>query len=139
MRVGLSFVDTNVLIYSISEHPTEKGKRDRAQQILAECELVLSVQVLQEFYSQATRSSRPGCLSHQLALGFIRDWRRYPTVPLSVAVFDRALELCARYKLSYRDSAIVAAAAMAGCHEVLTEDMQHGATIAGVTIRNPFL
>lgn len=134
----LSFLDTNVLIYSISEHPAERNKRQRARQILALRELALSVQVLQEFYTQATRPSRPGCLSHQLALSFIRSWQRYRTVPVSLAVFNRALDLGTCYQLSYWDSAIIAAAAISGCAEVLTEDMQHGAIIAGVRIHNPF-
>ncbi|MGH9412807.1 MAG: hypothetical protein ACRD0Y_03615 [Terriglobales bacterium] len=60
-------------------------------------------------------------------------------VALTVNVLDRALELCATHRLSYWDSAIIAAAAMAGCEELLTGDMQSGAVIAGVRIRNPFL
>jgi predicted nucleic acid-binding protein len=48
------FVDTNILLYSISRDPTEQDKAKRANGILAERDLALSVQVFQEFYVQAT-------------------------------------------------------------------------------------
>lgn len=134
-----AFVDTNILLYSIGDDPTDRGKCVRARAILASSELILSVQVFQEFYVQATRPSSPGRISHELALAFISRWRRFQVQPITQALFDRALDLCARYKLSYWDSAIIAAAAAAGCAEVLTEDMQHGAVLAGVRIHNPFL
>jgi predicted nucleic acid-binding protein len=40
--------------------------------------------------------------------------------------------------LSFYDALIVQAAATSGCQRLLTEDMRHGATIAGVRIENPF-
>ncbi len=135
----LAFVDTNILLYSIGDKPADSRKRERARQLLTSSELALSVQVFQEFYVQATRPSSAGRISHELAIAFIGRWRRFQVQSITPELFDRALELCARYKLSYWDSAIMAAATIAGCDEVLTEDMQHGATIAGVTIRNPFL
>ena len=52
------FIDTNVLLYSISRDPAEAAKRDRAVALLAADDLGLSAQVLQEFYVQATRASR---------------------------------------------------------------------------------
>lgn len=135
----LSFLDTNVLIYSVSTNPAERDKQSRAREILDSPDLALSVQVLQEFYYQATRPSRRHRLSHEAALIPIRTWRRYSIVDVTQDLFDHALQLCGRFKLSYWDSAIIAAAAIAGCAEVLTEDMQHGATFAGVRIHNPFL
>ena len=53
------FIDTNVLLYAISHDPAEQDKASRASGILAERDLALSVQVLQEFYVQATRASQP--------------------------------------------------------------------------------
>lgn len=137
--MAASFLDTNVLIYSISTNPDERGKQARAREILAASDLVLSVQVLQEFYFQVTRPSRPHRLSHKEAMIPLRTWRRYPIVDVTHNVFKNALELCGQYHLSYWDSAIIAAASLVGCGEVLTEDMQDGAVIAGVRLRNPFL
>jgi predicted nucleic acid-binding protein len=51
----VQFVDTNILLYAISRDPAEQDKAKRANDILAGRELALSVQVLQEFYVQATR------------------------------------------------------------------------------------
>ncbi len=101
--------------------------------------MVLSVQVLQEFYVQATRASRRERLTHAAAVALVRAWRRYPAVDITPKVFELALDLCGTHTLSYWDSAIIAAAALSGCDEILTEDMQHGAIIAGVRLRNPFL
>ena len=54
----VQFVDTNILLYTISRDPAEQDKAKRANEILSARDLALSVQVLQEFYVQATRASR---------------------------------------------------------------------------------
>lgn len=133
------FVDTNVLLYSVSRRPGEEAKRETAQAVLAGEDCALSVQVLQEFYAQATRASRPGVISHELALGFITVWRRFPVQEISLAVLDLALRIRAGHRLNYWDCAIVAAARMLGCRELLSEDLTHGQRIEGVQILNPFL
>lgn len=53
-----SFIDTNIVLYSLSAHPTERDKRNIAQAIFERTDLVLSAQVLSEFYVQATRPTR---------------------------------------------------------------------------------
>lgn len=55
----MRFVDTNVLLYAVSTLPDEAAKATKAQALLMDRDLALSVQVLQEFYVQATRKSRP--------------------------------------------------------------------------------
>ena len=61
----MRFIDTNVLLYAISRNPEERAKAARANELLADPDLALSVQVLQEFYVQATRASRTDRLSHE--------------------------------------------------------------------------
>ena len=61
------FLDTNVLLYSISRNPAESDKRDRAIALLDEDSSSLSIQVLQEFYVQATRASHADSIDHELA------------------------------------------------------------------------
>ena len=56
----MRFVDTNVLLYGVSPLPEDAGKRRRALELLREPDLAVSVQVFQEFYHQATRSTL-GC------------------------------------------------------------------------------
>ncbi len=134
----MRFVDTNVLLYSVSTKPDEAAKAVQAQAALASYDLALSEQVLQEFYVQATRKSRPDPLTHDEALAFIHSWRRFPTHDITLAILDDALEIKARYKLSYWDSAIVAAARAGGCSEILSEDMSDRQDYGGVRVVNPF-
>ena len=134
----MRFVDTNVLLYSISTQPAEAVKAAQAQALLACRDIALSVQVLQEFYVQSTRPSRPDPLTHDEALAFIRTRRRFPTQDITVAVLDEALSIKSRFQLSYWDAAILAAAKAVNCAEVLSEDMNDGQDYGGVKVANPF-
>jgi predicted nucleic acid-binding protein len=135
---GPLFIDTNVLLYSISRDPAEARKRDIAVAIVDTDNLALSVQVLQEFYVQATRATRPDAVPHEIAVGLIRTWLRFKVQEVTLAVMLGALELKAIRGLSYWDAAIVAAARALGCRELLSEDMGHGREIEGLIITNPF-
>ncbi len=66
----------SVLLYAISRDPAEQDKAKRANDILAERDLALSVQVLQEFYVQATRASRPDAIGHRQAVLLIESSMR---------------------------------------------------------------
>jgi len=132
------FIDTNILLYSISRDPQEQAKRDRAVALLDRDDGALSVQVLQEFYVQATRSTRPDPLPHEIAVGLIATWTRFAVQDITLPILMGALEIKAAHGLSYWDSAIVAAARALGCRELLSEDMSHGQQIEGVLIVNPF-
>ena len=101
-------------------------------------DLALSVQVLQEFYVQATRPTRRDALPHDIAAGLIRTWLRFKLQETSVSIMTGALEIKAEYGLSYWDAAIVAAARALGCRELYSEDMTHGREIDRITIINPF-
>jgi predicted nucleic acid-binding protein len=134
----MRFLDTNILLYSISRDPAEARKRERAIELIEEGNNALSVQVLQEFYVQATRPTRTDALPHDLAVGLMRTWLRFPVQEITLAVLSGALSIKAAFGLSYWDAAIVAAAEAAGCREILTEEMAHGQAIHALTIRNPF-
>ncbi len=133
------FVDTNILLYAISTDPKESLKNSIAIQILKRPDCVLSVQVLQEFYVQATRSSRVDALDHDLAVGFIKAWQRFKIIDNTTQIMTAALEIKAKFKLSYWDSVIIAAAAEANCRTLFTEDLNHGQVVLGVQSTNPFL
>ena len=132
------FLDTNILLYAISPHPGEADKRARADALLNLDDGALSVQVLQEFYVQATRVSRAGHLPHDLAAGLVRTWTRFRVLETTLPILEAALEIKARYGFSYWDSAIIAAARALGCDRLYSEDMNHGQEVEGVTIVNPF-
>jgi predicted nucleic acid-binding protein len=123
---GPRFIDTNILLYSISRDPAEASKRDIAVALLDTENIALSVQVLQEFYVQATRATRPDALAHEIAVGLVRTWLRFKVQETTLPVMINALEIKVRYGLSYWDAAIVAAARALGCRELLSEDMSHG-------------
>jgi predicted nucleic acid-binding protein len=132
------FLDTNILLYAISPHPEEAAKRGQADALLDRVDGALSVQVLQEFYVQATRPARPGRLPHDLAAGLVRAWTRFRVQEMTLPVFEAALEIKAAHGFSYWDSAIIAAARALGCSRLYSEDMSHGREVEGVTIVNPF-
>jgi predicted nucleic acid-binding protein len=134
----LHFLDTNILRYSISTDPSESAKRDRAIDLLDRDDGALSVQVLQEFYVQATRSTRPDPLLHEIAVGLIATWTRFRVQEITISILNGALEIKAAQGFSYWDSAIIAAARALGCRELYTEDIAHGREVEGVTIINPF-
>jgi len=135
---NLRFLDTNILLYSISRDPAETRKHDCAVALVDADNNALSVQVLQEFYVQATRPNRPDPLPHDIAAGLIRTWLRFKVQEITVPIMTGALEIRSAHRLSYWDAAIVAAARALGCQELYSEDMSHGREIEGVTIINPF-
>jgi predicted nucleic acid-binding protein len=133
-----AFVDTNILLYAISTAPEEAGKKRRAREILAQSGWGLSIQVLQEFYVNATRSPNPA-MRHEDAEAAIRQFLLRPVVDTHSALLLNALRLKARHQLSYWDAAIVAAAMQLGATTLYSEDLQDGQVFEGVRVANPFL
>jgi predicted nucleic acid-binding protein len=133
-----SFIDTNVLLYAQLTDQANIQKQRVALEILKRPDCVLSVQVMQEFYVQATRISRPGGIGHDKAIGFIRVLSRFKVQDLTMDVLNNAFDITSRYRFSYWDSAIIAAALAAKCDTLFTEDLHHGQVIDGLKIVNPF-
>ena len=134
----MRFVDTNVLLYAIGQLPEEAEKKQRARNLLREPSLAISVQVLQEFYTQATHPRRPWTLSHEEAMQVVREHERFVVQPLTLQVFNAALVLRMRFRIAYWDAAILAAARIAGCDAVYTEDLNDGQDYDGIRVVNPF-
>jgi predicted nucleic acid-binding protein len=132
------FVDTNVLLYAISSDPGEHAKATRANEVLGTRDVALSVQVLQEFYVQATRESRSDRLTHAQATALVDSFRRFPVQETTLAVALAAMTTRDRFGIAYWDAAIVEAARAAGCDAVLSEDLNDGQDYAGVRVVNPF-
>lgn len=133
-----AFVDTNILLYAVLPDPSNAAKRAIARTILAADNISLSMQVVQEFTAQATRPTRANALSLDEAERMVAVWRRFPVLPTTLELYDLGIALMRRYRLSYWDSMIVAAAKLQGCETLFSEDMQDGLHIDGLTIRNPF-
>lgn len=133
------FVDTNVLLYA-----RDAGERKK-QPLAAEWLALLwreqtgrtSVQVLSEYYVNVTRKLRPG-LPPDEAWDDVRALMTWRPQPIDQELMLRAHEIAQRYRLSWWDSLVVAAAQVQGCALLLTEDLQDRAVFGGVTVRNPF-
>jgi predicted nucleic acid-binding protein len=132
------FADTNVLLYAISRDPDEQGKAARADEILASRDVALSVQVLQEFYVQATRESRTDALTHDQAVALVESFLRFPVLDVTTQVMLSAMETRARFGISYWDAAILEASRALGCSTVLSEDLADETDYDGVRVENPF-
>lgn len=135
---SVRFVDTNVLIYAISDDPEESEKAAIANDLLEQPDLALSVQVLQEFYVQTTRHSRRHPVHHDQAVRFARSLRRFPVQELTVAIVEAAFATRHRWRISYWDAAILEAARTLGCTLVLSEDLSDETDYGGIRVRNPF-
>ena len=130
------FLDTNILLYAASSAKSEERKRAKARELLAMEGGSLSVQVQAEFYVNATAKFK---LSHDQVVGIFESHEASPVLGVTESVFWAALQIKNRYKLSYWDSAIIAAAVELGCQTVYSEDLNHGQSYAGIRVINPFV
>lgn len=130
----VAFHDTNILLYLLS---ADAGKADRAEELLMAggC---LSVQVLNEYAAVASRKLGMNWQEIREALDVVRKICRL--VPVDARTHDRALQIAERYGFSVYDALIVAAALLAGCDTLYSEDLQAGQRIdRQLTVINPFL
>jgi predicted nucleic acid-binding protein len=132
------FLDTNILLYAISTAKDEVPKKRIARELLSRTDWGLSIQVLQEFYVNATRAAPRPAMSHPNAVAAIREFLRRPVAVSDSSLLMSALELKSRYRLSYWDAAIIAAAHSVGAGTLYSEDLNDGQHYGGVTVRNPF-
>ena len=134
----MRFLDTNVLLYALSASSEGSGKRLIAIELLSADDLAVSVQVLQEFYHEATRPTRPGAITHDRALRFIEGTSHFPVQAVTIDVFRAGVSISQRFGLSYWDGAILAAARSLGCDAVYSEDLSSDQDYDGVRVINPF-
>lgn len=132
-----SFLDTNVLLYTDSGDVPAKQRR--ALDLLAEQRHartgVVSLQVLQEYFVAATRklAVEPGVARRKVEL-----FANYHLVVLDVDDVLAAIDLHRLHGMSFWDALVVRAAKEGGCSVLYSEDLQHGRSIDGVRIVNPF-
>jgi predicted nucleic acid-binding protein len=131
------FVDTNVLIYAIDTG--DAAKQRMAQRWRTELWKRrggrISYQVLQEFYARVTQK-RPG--ARQQAREEVRDLLSWAPISANVALLENAWQIQDRYRLSFGNALIVAAAKAASCQYLLTEDLPPGQDLDGVKVLSPF-
>lgn len=134
------FLDTNVLVYAFDRHSPPKQRRARA--LLKEHgtagAIVLSTQVLQEFYVNVTRKL-PEPLSESEAEANVRDFTAFDIVDVDRDMVLSGIALARQHRLSFWDALIVTAAQARACKRLLSEDLQHGRRFGSLTVENPFL
>ena len=135
------FLDTNIFVYTFDGR--EPKKRARAQELVSDALTrgrgVISHQVVQEFLNVATQKfANP--LSESDALVYLdRVLGPLCEVLPTLELYRHTIGLAARWKYSFCDSLIIAAALQSECTLLYTEDLQHGQEVEGVTLTNPFL
>ena len=134
------FVDTNVLIYAEDRAHADKHRAARTwlRTLWLNHRGRLSNQVLNEFYANATRKLKPAMPAGD-ARAEVRRYQRWNPWVCDHATVENAWAVESRFKLSWWDALIVAAAQQQGCTLLLTEDLQHDQQIDGLRIVNPFL
>ena len=134
---GRTFVDTNVLLYA--EDGREPDRRAVAARVLGDLWAsglgVLSTQVLQEFYDNATRKLR---MPPESARRIVAQYAEWPVVETTAQMIVSASLLHERHGFAFWDAMIVEAALLSAATTLLSEDLQDGRRIGGLTISNPF-
>jgi predicted nucleic acid-binding protein len=134
------FLDTNILVYAYNQHDPHKQKK--AQELITTGikreSLVLSVQVLGEFFNVVTRQI-PQPLRPDEAREVISTISILPVQEIDLAMVNRAIDTHKTYQIAYGDALIVSAAERAGCAAILSEDLNDGQTYNEIVVHNPFL
>ena len=131
------FIDTHILLYACDRGAP--AKREVALRLVRQGwtspgDLGISIQVLQELHVNLERRGVP----HADAAEVVRDFSTWPVVDNSRALLLSALDEQVRWKLSFWDTLILAAARASGATELVTEDLNHGQDYGGVRVVNPF-
>lgn len=134
-----AFLDTNVLVYA---YDASAARHMAVAQALLETALrtdnaCLSAQVLGEFFVTVTRKIHSP-LAVKAAAEIVGVLGKLHVVTIDLLLVRQAIRLQGEPGLSYWDALILAAAARAGCTEVLSDDLNPGQVIHGVRVRNPF-
>lgn len=130
------FVDTNVLIYLISNETDKRNKcRSLFGRLETEAKLVWSTQVVQEFVNVCRMK-----FAHDPSLikEFLNEFEHLKLVQNSYDTIMTALEIQKDHKISFWDSLIVAAAKQGKCSMVLSEDLNPSQLISGIKVVSPF-
>jgi predicted nucleic acid-binding protein len=136
---ALVFVDTNVLVYA--QDARESAKQSAAAEWISRLWVDqtgrTSTQVLSEYYVTVTRKLDPG-MKPANAWDDVQSLLAWRPQGIDAALLQRARDIEQRYRISWWDSLIVAAAQAQACSILLSEDLQDKSEFGGVTVRNPF-
>jgi predicted nucleic acid-binding protein len=133
------FVDTNVLIYAYDSHFPQK--QDKAKELIFELlrskKGIVSTQVLSEFFVTVTQKVKEP-LSVSQAKEEILLFSRFQVIEVDTPMVVFAIDLTSRWKFSYWDGLILAAAERAECSVLYSEDFNEGQKYGSVKVNNVF-
>ncbi|GAB1718271.1 MAG: PilT protein-like protein [Nitrosospira sp.] len=133
MSVPKVFIDSNILIYLLSANASKANQAEAVVRAGGR----ISVQVLNEIANVALRKLGMPWTEINEVLTLIRSI--CPAEPLTIETHDQGRFISERYGLSVYDAMIVAAALLAGCETLYSEDMQDGLFVERqLRICNPF-
>jgi len=134
-----AFFDTNILAYEFdkSEHRKQALVVDLINKWRPSGQMIISTQVLQELYVVLIQKLKPA-LKEEIAEEIIRNYSKLDVVIIDPSLILNGIGIKRKYKISFWDALIVAAAQRAGCKILFTEDLSHRMKIADIEIVNPF-
>ncbi|AOF85848.1 PIN domain protein [Hydrogenophaga sp. RAC07] len=136
----ICFFDTNVLVYCMDAGDPDRQARaiERFARACEQDTVVLSAQVLQEFYAVTTKKLQPP-LSPAAAQAQVERLASFEVVGSSAMSVLEATRLAERHQLQWWDALILEAALRAQADVLVSEDGQHGQRFGKLTVENPFL
>ena len=137
MPAADALLDSNVLVYALSDAKREQPKRDAARRLLAQEEFGTSYQVLMETWVVATRKMAKPVPEEKVA-AFLERVLVFPCVPGTAELYRQAFRLSRHYEIHPYDAAVVAAAQELGARTFYSEDLSDGQDYDGVRVINPF-
>jgi predicted nucleic acid-binding protein len=134
-----AFVDTNVLVYALAADDAKRSPvaQKLIRELMEKGQFRTSTQVLQELFVTLTRKVKKP-ISPQQALRYLDRIAVWPVTVLDYGSVREAIELSTGRSTSLWDALVIVAAAHAGASRLYTEDLQHGQTLLGVEVVNPF-
>ncbi len=132
------FVDTNVLVYAVTNGNSHAAKTLRAREILLRESWCWSTQVAMEFLSAVTRRKNGPLLDWTEAMAYVQAWMAFPMAAMSPERLVECMAIKERFVVSIWDAAILAAANALECSVLYSEDLNHGQIYGGVRVSNPF-
>jgi predicted nucleic acid-binding protein len=131
------FLDTNILVYAAVGTGKDEHKRKRAVELIETEDFGTSAQVLQEFFvTVVKKASHP--LTPAKALEWLEQLAAFPCQPIDHQLVRIAVERSERFRISYWDAAIIAAAESLGAHTIYSEDLSHTQQYGRIRVLDPF-
>jgi predicted nucleic acid-binding protein len=138
---GKFFLDTNIFVYPFDRTAPSKAKKaaDLIRRAADSGDGIVSFQVVQEFFNVALRRFSKPLTVAEAEQYLTTVFRPLLAVHSSPSIYFEALRIAGKYRLAWYDSLIVASAVEGRCDILYSEDLQDGAEIESVHIRNPFV